>query len=846
MVACKKYYTLNDLISQFRNSSYAKKTAVIDRKEFRSFAYTYEELYSFILKFSSFLKKNKLKKGDKIILWMQNSVEYPIILFGSLLAGVIVVPIDLKSGPALVKKIQKKVQAKIIFQTQFKPPIKTLIKSKRINIKTVFTEQILNLIKSLKPKQPQIKISQKDIAEIIYTSGTTGKPKGVILTHKNFVSNLKALNQVEKVTPKFKFLSLLPLSHVFEQMVGLFVPLSNYSTIVYVKTLKLSSLLEAFQQEKITHTVVVPRLLDLIRSGIMQEISNKNKQKQFHFTLKITRQFPYFPILKKIIFHRLHQSLGGHFDYFICGGASLDPELEKFYYNLGLPIVQGYGLTETSPVLTTNLIDKRKIGSVGKPLPNIKLKIDQNTEILAQGPSMTKGYYKNKQLTNELFKNNWLRTCDLGYLDQDNFLYIKGRLKNLIVTSAGVNVYPQDIEEVLNRIEGVRDSCVIGLESKSGGNSAGRGEEIHAVLLLKDQAKTQQRAKKIIAQANKKLETSQKIQNYTLWMEEDFPRTTTMKIKKFLVKQGLEGKTKQSKIVGKKNKVQALLSRLTEKQIIKNSTLQELGLSSIDRVELISLLEQEFNLEIDEEKISSQTKVRQLEKLVKTRKVVEKKKIYKKWSLSIPCKIIRFLVQKVFVFPLVIFFSRPFVEGREHLKNIKGPVIFAANHQSHLDTPLILMKLPFRFLTNIAIAAWQGFFFRPDLDFRSFSKKILFYLSTIFFNIYPFPKKKGFRKSIKYTGYLIDHNWNILIYPEGVRSKTGQLAPFKTGIGILALEMKVPIVPVKIENALKILPPCKMWPRFNRAKVKFGKPLYIKEDSSLKATQKIEKAVKKL
>ncbi len=261
--------TFKELINGFEDSD---KIAIIDRKEYRKFSYTYKQLHALSRKFASFLKENNVKKGDGIIVWTYNGVEYALILLGAFLEGVIVVPIDLRSNIDFVNKIQKEVNAKIIFQTRYKPKLKKK--------KVVFIEQILDILNEKKIKKSSTKINENDVAEIIYTSGTTGAPKGVILTNKNFISNINALNKIEKADYRFKFLSVLPLSHVFEQTIGFFIPISNEATIVYIKTLKTSALFDAFREEKITNMAVVPRLLQLIYSGILQKVREKKKKKR--------------------------------------------------------------------------------------------------------------------------------------------------------------------------------------------------------------------------------------------------------------------------------------------------------------------------------------------------------------------------------------------------------------------------------------------------------------------------------------------------------------------------------------------------------------------------------------
>jgi len=814
--------TLKDLINGFKD---LYKVAIIDRKEYRRFSYTYDELYYLCRKFAGFLKENKVKKGDRIIIWTHNGVEFAVVMLGSFLEGVIVVPVDLRSTVDFANKLQEKVKPKLVFQTRYKPKVK--------KSKIVFTEELLGCLDGVKPKKESARISENDVAQIIYTSGTTGEPKGVILTNKNLVSNLNALNEIESVSSKFRFLSVLPLSHVFEQMASFFLPLYNKSTIVYIRTLKSRALFEALREEKITHVAMVPRLLNLIRSGILQKVKAAKKEKQFSFALRVAGKLPIS--LRKLLFGKVHKKLGNKLEYFICGGAPLDEELENFYGAIGIPIVQGYGLTETSPVLTTNLFKDKMVGSVGKVVPGVKIKISVDGEILARGSSITQGYYKNQKKSRELFKGGWLRTGDLGLFDDRGFLFLKGRKKDIIVTSAGVNIYPEDIENVLNKIVGVKDSCVIEMETK-------QGEDVYAVLLLKERAN----AKRIVSQTNKLLDSSQQIKQFSVWPFEDFPRTTTMKVKKFVVSEFVKKKAGRPVIVEKKSKLYNILSKLSNKRITSNSTLQDLGLSSIDRVELVSLLEQEFNIEIDDEKVLPSTRVKDVENMVKARKAVEKRVLFQRWALSGVSRVVRFFALELIFFPLTWFYSWPIFEGKENLKDLRGPVIFASNHQSHVDTALILMSLPLRFSQKLAVSVWQEYFFTPKLKFKSFKKWALFYILHAFSNMYPFPQVKGFRKSMKYTGRLIDEGWSVLIFPEGARSRTGKMNAFKQGVGVLGVEMKVPVVPVKVENSFKVLPRGAKWLHFARVRVKIGKPIMIKEDSYIKATDIIENAVREL
>ncbi len=812
--------TLIQLINKFKK--YDKNIAIINKTEFRTFQWTYSKLCLYIKKFSAFLEKNNIKKGDKIALLYQNSPEYVITFLGAILKGAILIPIDIRSTDDFIKKIITKTNPKLFFTTKYK-----LIKYK----KKIYLEDLEYLLENIKPTNKTEKINKDDIVEIVYTSGTTGIPKGVMLTHKNIASNINSLKKIVQLDNTYRFLSLLPLSHLFEQTVGLFTPLNSGSSIIYIPSLRASTILDALK-EKVTNIVIVPRLLQLLKQKITAEIKTQKKEKLFNLLLKLAKKTKN----RKFLFSKIHKKFP-YLKFFIVGGAPLDLELELFWELMGFTLVQGYGLTEASPVISCNSPYERKLGSVGKVLPNVTIKLTKDNEILAKGNNITQGYYKNKKKTKQLFSKKWLKTGDIGYLDKENFLFIKGRKKDMIVTSEGINVYPEDIEEILNKTQGVKDSCVVGIKKNN-------HEEIHAVLLLKDKNK----AKQIINSANQKLSPHQQIQNSTIWPKEDFPRTPTMKIKKNIVIEMLKKKTKKEIITAKKDKLYSIISRIkniSTDKIKPNSELYyDLKLSSIDRIELISAIEQEFNIDIEEDSITNKTTVKQLKNIIEKR--VSKPTRFRRWTLTLPIKMIRYLFQLIIVFPIIKIFCSTKIIGKENLKNIKAPVIFVSNHTSHFDTPLILSKLPFRFKTNIAVAAWAEFF-QAKKPFQKFRKLLLYNLGTIFLNLYMFPREKGFMKSIKYTGELIDKNHSILIFPEGERTKNGKINPFKLGIGIIASNMKVPVIPIKLQGLFEILPRNSNFPK-KRGKVtiKFAQPLYVRDESYIDTTKKIEEAIKSL
>ncbi len=814
--------TIPDLIETFKTRD---KTAIIQKTGVRTFTYTYKQFYKNILKTQTMLDRLGLKKGDKILLWGFNGPSWGTLFLAAARSGIIIVPVDFLSLPEFVKSLKEIVGAKAIFHSEFKIP-------PEMGIKKVIIENLDFYIKDLPQKTEKTEISENDLLEIVFTSGTTGDPKGVMLTHKNLVSNIEGVLKVIKINPEQTFLSLLPMSHLFEQNPGFLAPLSAGCTIVYMKGLRPNLIFKTLSEVKITNIALVPRLLKLFYDGIMREVEATGKTKTFNKLLNLDLPKP----VRKILFSKVHKKFGTHFQYFISGGAPLSEELDTFWKKLGFTIVEGYGLSECSPILTANTPQKQVPRSVGKPIPGVTLKINNSGEVLVKGDNITQGYFQKKEQTKALFDGKWMKTGDIGSLDKDNYLFLKGRAKDIIVTGAGVNVYPEDIEKVLMKNNDVKDVCVLGVPTDA-------GEEVHAEIILKD-PKTN--LKSIIDSTNKELNEAQQILSFALWNTDDFPRTTTMKIKKRFVLSEINEREKKDTTLKAENKsklheIIAKINDIDPRTIKPSSNLSlDLKLTSVNKIELISIIEQEFNLDIDEDEINNKTTVVDLEKIIKDRRRFSKKDVFRRWTLAMPIRILRFVWNLIIGDNLIYLFCRREVVGLENLKDLNQPAIFIANHIGYFDAPNVLMSLPFGIRNKIATAAWKEYF-TTDGD-PLFKNKVLDHLlwkfyyqyTTIFVNVYMFPKKTGFKESLEYTGELLDKNWNILFFPEGEHSPDGTLQPFRSGIGWIAKEMRVPIVPIKHFGLSKIMAgDPHQFPRFGKVTIKIGKPVMLDYTKSI-------------
>ncbi len=822
--------TLIDLFETFETSG--SKPAFVNRTGLRRLEVSYSALHDLALKMANLLAQNGVAPGDRVLIWGPNSSWWAIAWWGIILRGAIAVPVDFMSDLARTESIRSLTQVKLVLQSRFKA-------DRIVAGSSLLLENLQFLLEDQKPISEIIAAVPEDIAQLIYTSGTTGNPKGVILTHKNLVANILQINQqVPIINAEFSFLSLLPLSHMFEQMGGFLTPLYRGATIIYMRTLKPSAIMAALGEEDIYVIMSVPRLMQLLKTSIEQELAEKHLLSPFRRLIQLTTGLPQG--LKRILYFPVQRKFGRHFTVFVSGGAPLNPDLFKFWSSIGFIVLEGYGLTETSPVLCVNTMERQLAGSVGPPLPGVKLKLEAK-EVLVQGDNVFPGYYENEEASRDAFTaDGWFKTGDLGELDPDGWLIIKGREKELIVTGAGVNVYPDELEAVLNRIAGVKESCLIGL-------NRGDGEEVHAVLLLDGSGV---KPEEIISQANKNLDTLHQITGFSIWSKPEFPKTTTLKIRKFAVKEQLaKGQHKDAAKAGNDSLLN-LLARITGTdavQIREESLLvNDLGLTSIEQIELISFLEQEYRLDIEDSQIGQQTRVSDLRQIIAKREKHARHDHFRFWTNNGFFRGLRMVWDTLLHDPLFRHFVTLEVQGIENLEKLDEPVFFVANHLSYLDHPAVMSALPSRLRYNCATAAWEEFFFGDYHGVEQLLRRLSYEYGTVLFNLFPLPQSQGFSGSLAYMGRLADAGINIMIFPEGGHSLDGAMQPFQLGLGIMVKELGLPVVPIKISGTDGVLPHEVKYPKQGKVTVTFGKPLRFRYEESAEIVEQTRCAVERL
>ena len=826
--------TLVDLLDQSA-ASYRQRTALKIKPGFRTERWSYSCLRDHAGRVATYLLGVGIHKGDRIILCAPNQPAWIGAFFGCMKAGVVVVPLDVQSSPDFVHKVVAATEPKLVIGDRTTGGL-----LHNSGVRLVLLDELEEQIKDNQPKLCAA-IQPEDIAEIIFTSGTTGDPKGVVLTHRNIVSNVEAAAVRIPGKRSYRFLSLLPLSHMLEQSAGHFLPLRAGACIVYPSSRQTGVIKRTIKLEKITTIVSVPQILTLLMNGIEREVERLGKKDRWDRAHGLAARLPL--LLRRRLFAAVRRELGASLEFFPCGGSYLDPKLAQKWENLGIRVVQGYGATEASPFISCDSLENRNLVAIGKPLPNQDVDIAADGEILVRGSNIFEGYWRNPAATNAVLENGWYKTGDLGFIDDKGYLHFRGRKKNIIVLSDGRNVYPEDIEPVLNRelgTEGLEEAIVIGVAKNR------RSTEVHAVLLCSDPTVVEA----AIQRTNEHLAEYQRIRGFTVWPGEDFPRTRALRVQRHLVTERLEQSTPEctpspAELPAPAIEVSVIRRVLAEvcstpiAQIKDDNRLgEELGLDSLGLVELLSAIEAELGIFIDESLIGEDTTVAQLDELAAGQTEPLAGPDLNRFPLRQPARLLRWALHSGCLFPLLRFLTKPRVSGLENLNDVRGPLVFTANHSSHLDSVAVLYSLPSRLRRKTAVAAAEDYFFR---------RRILSAITAVVINGFPFAREGGIRASLQRCANLLDDGWSVLIFPEGTRSTTDQQGEFKSGTGLLAVELSVPVVPIRLKGLHQVLPKGRTIPRPSRIEVHIGKPMYFPRGTCYsQAAGKIEEAVSEL
>lgn len=843
------------LLDFFSDHIHSSSDFLVYDDGYRTYTYTYGKVAHAADQFSSRLVREDFKPGDRIVIWSENRPEWVVALWGCWLARCVVVPVDYRTSPDLLTRIGAIVEARIVLVGNEVPSVAD----------GDFEEwRLTELLADAQRNGPASSYelegeeygsadsSGAQLAEIIFTSGATAEPKGVQLTHHNILANVtpverEVLKYRRYAAPFFplRFLNLLPLSHMFGQAMATFVPPMLRGVTVFMRGYNPSEIISQIHSQRISVLVCVPKMLEVLREHVVRLAPELNEAPAAteHVVVRWWR------------YRRVHRMFGFKFWAFVVGAAPLDPELETFWSRLGFLVIQGYGLTETAPIVTLNHPFRTKRGTVGRPIAGVEVKIAADGEILVRGENVTSGYYGAPGATTAAFEDGWFRTGDIGAMDASGRLTVRGRKKEMIVTLEGLNVFPEDVERVILDVRGVRDAAVVGamVDGK---------ERVHAVLILDPGTE----ASHVARDANARLENHQRVRSFSVWPGDSLPRTEgTQKLRRRELRQWVAGSAGNLRFEpsSSERNARALIGRFVfDREVTNETTLAELGLSSIEKIELMMVFEQELDRSVDEQAFENAATVGDLEALVKPLDLPEdspkplgsriQAKDFPTWNRKWPARTIRRLSLAGFLLPLTRAFAWITVDGLDRLPAKTVPVIYAANHQSHMDGPVILAALPAARRDRVATAAAKEFFaphFHPQNHSRQrrVTSSITYYLASLLFNVFPLPQREaGAREAIKHVGDLIGEGASVLIFPEGRRTRTGAIDRFQPGIGMIATRLHVSVVPVRLEGLDRILHISWRMARPGRARVTFGEPLVLRGDDYPALAQQVEDAVKAL
>ena len=800
--------------------------AFANRRGLRTARWSYRRIRETALRFARELESRQIGKGDRVLFWGENSAEWVAAFFGCLARGVIVVPLDVESAPAFVRQVQKQVEASLILHGAVKP------EAAGLDIPGIDLAELSRLLDhhAADALPPDVLIAD-DIAEIIFTSGTTADPKGVVLTQRNLLANLAPLEREiqkyikwERPFHPIRFLNLVPLSHVFGQFMGIFVPQLLGGEVFFQDSLNPSEIIEAVKKNRVSVMVAVPRLLESLRDKIERDYRARGRLEKFREKFDAVRGSHF--LRRWWVFRDIHRRFGWKFWAMVSGGAALASETEEFWQRLGYAVVQGYGMTETAALISVNHPFKLSRGSIGKTMPGQEVKLDDGGEILVRGDNVSPGYWSGsaRALINE---EGWLRTGDIGELDSAGNLYFKSRKKDVIVTAAGLNIYPDDLEAALGRQPEIRTSCVVGVEGA-------RGPEAVAVLIMRDETAD---AAEAVRRANETLAQHQRIRRWMLWPETDFPRTPTQKVRKPVVIEAV--KSWQANGTGShvaSNTLAELVARVsgdTAGKLSPSANLTtDLKLDSLGRVELLSAIEDRYQVDIDEAAFTAATTLGDIERMIgEGAPRADSAYSYPAWAERFPATWVRVIVYYLVVLPITRLMCWARAEGKRRLDEVRGPALFVSNHVSMVDHGLILSALPGRYRRRLAIAMegerLRGYRHPPATAgwFTRLKLRAQYVLIVTLFNVFPLPQKSGFRRAFAYAGESADRGYSLLVFPEGRTTDDGLMRSFMGGIGLLASDLGLPVVPIKIAGLFELKQKKKYFSRPGTVTITFGEPV---------------------
>jgi long-chain acyl-CoA synthetase len=863
---------LATLLDDFRR--FGRETAVVRYQGNRRRVTSYGELARLSGRFAALLVERGIGPGERVLVWGENSAEWIAAFHGCMLRGVLAVPLDARGTAEFAARVAADVGPKLAVGDAV-----LMAQLTGVAHKLAFEDWLAVLPAS--EAGPVEQLSAETPLEILFTSGTTGEPKGIVLTHGNVLASVGPIEngaqpylRWERLVHPLRILHTLPLSHVFGQTMGLWVPPIFAGEVHFEERLVAPRLVETIRRERISVLAAVPRVLALLKTHLELAYPGLAERVAASAAVKVGGPRRWWR------FRRIHRAFGLKFWALISGGGALAGGLEQFWNAMGFVLVQGYGMTESTALITLNHPFHVTAGTIGKPLAGREVKLGPDGEVLVRGAAISRATWSGGSVHRR--KGEWLATGDLAKTEASGELRFLGRKSEVIVTPAGVNIHPEDLESVIEEQPGVAACAVVAMETPE-------GPEPCAVLACRGRGNL---AAAAIESANARLAEFQRLRRWVLWPEPDLPRTSTGKVRRKVVEAWLrkiqaaasaasDGNNGHRRFGASQDWLLALIAEISgEAHPGVGDELhltEDLHLDSLGRVQLAAAIEDRLGFVAKDGILDGVQTLGALRRLVageeighQAAAVAEQEKgavaaqarsapgdaeagatkaaeewpaerarghyFYPVWPWLAPLRWMRSAFKEALMRPLVWLLANPRVKGPAALK-LDEPLLIIANHVTAFDVPLIEYALPGALRRRLAVAM-SGELLEDYRHFRNaeplhpsgrfFLPGPLFYfLLTALFNVFPLPRRRDFQPSFAHAGRAMDRGFSVLVFPEGMRSAEGKLARFRPGIGLLAKQCGAPVLPVAIRGLGELKTGGRGWFRSGSIEVRVGEPMGV-------------------
>jgi len=787
------------------------------------------QLLALVDRLADELAARGVEDSDRVITWLPSSWQTPVYLFALWKLGAIVVPFDREMNQDAAARIVQRVEPRLIVvdgaepppwapaeltATWWEPGTKGTSITPAMGLPTPTAPSPLSGAE--RGSGDEWERPKEELAAIFFTSGTTGNPKGCMITHANLTSQIDAAGDIIPLDSDCRLASILPLSHLFEMTCGLLYPIARGAAVHYVPSRRAPDILRVFQEQQITHMVAVPQLLTIMGQALDNQLRERLPKPAYDGMMALAERLP-FPA-RRALFQPIHKKLGGKLRLFGAGGAALPPETHRLWERMGIRVVQGYGTSECSPLVAGSSADgSTPIGSVGKPIRGVLVKLTPESELQVKGPNVMRGYWRDPERTAEVLSlDGWYSTGDLARVDEQGNIFLAGRAKELIVLPSGMNVWPEDVENALRADEAVKEAAILGVPTPGG------GMVLHAYLIPGREADRQRDVAPIVAHANGRLAQHQRIATASWWPDPDFPRTSTLKVRRHLLPlpEAVHAVAVDSTLAADDPVGQAVATVAKVPAVTDDQTLGELGLDSLALLDLGLALEDKIGKTVGEQDLTLDMTVAQVREMLAKAPALgtgvgpAPRRGAERSSASQPLwpytwgRVFRFLRAPI-TLAYNLAATRTIVLGEEHLTNLPPRLILAGTHHAHADEPLLraaLAKTPAAasLSSRLVVAARAN-------AFDTMPKATAWY-ATLAFGLYPLRQYGEQDVSLRGLARLVQQGNPLLIFPQGRHTppeseRAGDPeAAFKPGVGHLAAQLDATVVPFGLAGTEQVMP----------------------------------------